>query len=106
MLFYAVHNSSIIPLDQSYLRVLATPRTLKNDSIAMLSGVVNITDKHAQKEILRAIEHIARSLGIEEQHGKEHEDSDESLWLDDYHLDEKHGHKVFSEEKKAVKHLP
>ncbi len=91
VLFYAVLNSSIIPLDQGYLRVLATPRTLKNDSIAMLSEI-NTTEKHAQKEILRAIEHIEHSLSG-------------SLWQDDYHLSEKHGQKVFAEEKKAVKHL-
>ena len=107
VLFYAVYISSIIPLDQTYLRVLSTPRTLKNDSIAMLSGV-NTTEKHTQKEILRAIEHIAHSLGLEE-HGhsgmKKHEDSEKSLWLDDYNLESKYGHKVFDEEKKAVKHL-
>jgi Mg-chelatase subunit ChlD/prenyltransferase beta subunit len=108
VLFYAVLNSSIIPLDQSYLRVLATPRTLKNDSIAMLSEITS-EEKRAQKEILSAIKHIARSLGIEEEHGhsggEKHKDSEESLWLDDYNIDSKHGHKVFDEEKKAVKHL-
>lgn len=91
VLFYAVLNSSIVPLDQGYLRVLATPRTLKNDSISMLSEI-NTTERHAQKEILRAIEHIEHSLSG-------------SLWQDDYHLSEKHGQKVFAEEKKAVKHL-
>lgn len=30
---------------------------------------------------------------------------DPSLWFDDDHLNEKHGHKVFSEDKKAVKEL-
>ncbi len=108
VLLYGVYNSTTIPIDTAYLRVLATPRTLKNDSVNLLLSI-NTTEEHAQKEIARAVEHIEKSLGTTgEGHGKSghrHGRNNEPLWLDDYHLNEKHGHKVFDEEKKAVKHL-
>ena len=39
---------------------------------------------------------INKSLGIGEEH---------IIWIDETHIDAKHGHKVFDEEKKAVKKL-
>jgi len=63
----------------------------KGDAISDLDAI-NATDKHSQKEIDEAIKHISRSL-------------EDSLWNGAARLDTKHGHKVFDEEKKAVKHL-
>ena len=78
-----------------------TPRDLKERAIAELEGLriainggaIGVGDQEdAIKGIEKAIRHIEKSLSPD-------------LWVDSFHLDEKHGHKVFSEEKKAVKHL-
>jgi len=108
VLFYGVYNSTVIPIDEGYLRVLATPRSLKKDSIALLA-TVNTGEEHAGKEIARAVESIEESLGSEderEHHGRHdwHEE-EEPLWLDNYTLSPEEGQEVFNEEKKAVKHL-
>lgn len=66
----------------------------KEEALSKLKDAKPFTaDKHTQKEIDKAIKHIQKSL-------------DPDLWVDDScRLDAKHGHKVFDEEKKAVKHL-
>jgi uncharacterized protein (DUF2141 family) len=72
--------------------VLATPQTreLKKDAIAELQAAENLTiNKQTIEKIDGAIEEIQESL-------------DPSLWVDDFHLDPKHGFKVFDEEKDAV----
>ena len=50
------------------------------------------TDPKDQKNLDKAIEHLTRSL-------------DPTLWVDDDHLESKHGKKVFDEEKQSVKEL-
>ncbi len=92
-------------------RVLASS-TLKNASIGLLRGI-GTSDKHALKEIEQAIEHIERSLGLKKKlkhKDDEDDDSDDDhttspLWLGPHRIDPRHGHKVFNEEKTAVKHL-
>ena len=64
---------------------------IKEDAITDLKAI-NTTDEHAQKDIDEAIKHINKSL-------------EDSLWVDASHLDPKHGHKVFDEEKKAVEDI-
>ena len=49
-------------------------------------------DKKSDKELAKAIDHIAKSI-------------DGKFWIDDITLDSKDGKKVFDEEKKAVKSL-
>jgi hypothetical protein len=51
-----------------------------------------VTDKRDAKKLDEAIEHIQRSL-------------DDELWVDDTHLQRKHGDRVFHEEHDAVKKL-
>jgi len=90
----------------------SSPRTLKNASIGLLRGI-GTSDKHALKEIEQAIEHIERSLGLKKKlkhKDDEDDDSDDDhttspLWLGPHRIDPRHGHKVFNEEKTAVKHL-
>jgi tetratricopeptide (TPR) repeat protein len=68
-------------------------RSIKEDALAELEALkVLTTNKHTLKEIDKTIEYIQKSL-------------DPDLWVDGSRLDPKHGHKVFYEEKKAVKHL-
>ena len=89
-----ISNNSNQSIEYSFTTVLAAydiPYDIKEDAITELEAI-NTTDKHAQKEIDKAIEHIQKSLG-------------DKLWVDGLHLDTKHGKKVFDEEKKAVKHL-
>jgi hypothetical protein len=72
--------------------VLGTPlaRELKKDAIAELEAAEPLTtNKQTIEKIDGAIEEIQESL-------------DPSLWVDDFHLDPKHGFKVFDEEKDAV----
>jgi len=64
---------------------------IKEDAITELEAI-STTDKHAQKDIDEAVKHIEKSL-------------EDSLWNGVSHLDTKHGHKVFDDDKKAVKHL-
>ena len=66
-------------------------KVIKGEAVSDL-GAITTTNKHSQKEIDEAIKHISRSL-------------EDSLWNGAARLDTKHGHKVFDEEKKAVKHL-
>ncbi|MFH2042702.1 MAG: HYR domain-containing protein, partial [Acidobacteriota bacterium] len=68
-----------------------TPTGLTNKSIADLEDL-KTGDKKTDKEIDDAIKHLNKSL-------------DPELWIDDLHLDPKHGNKVFDEGEKAVKEL-
>jgi len=72
-----------------------SPVAIKNSAIDELEGAKS-GDKKIDKELDDAIEHIRKSLGIGQK---------QDLWEDDSHLYPKHGHKVFDEEKKAVKKL-
>jgi len=76
--------------DTAIITVLAA-YDLKEDAITDLEAITT-SNKHAQKDIDEAIKHINKSL-------------EDSLWLDASRLDTKHGHKVFDEEKKAVKDI-
>jgi hypothetical protein len=68
-----------------------SPRELKQEAAGMLLS--NKTgDKKVDKTLDKAIDHIENSLK-------------DALWLDDLHLDPKHGNKVFDEEKKATLEL-
>ncbi len=79
------------------------PKDLKQDAITQLEEA-KTGDKKIDKKIDKAIDHIQKSLNINPKNPdkpwKKH-----SLWVDDDHLDPKHGKKVFDEEKKAVKYL-
>jgi hypothetical protein len=80
-----------------------TPRGAKLIVVDNLQRLLPTGDKKTDHRIEEAIEHIQKSLNIDPKDGgqwKKHE-----LWLDDTHLDSKHGKKVFDEEKKAVHEL-
>ena len=64
---------------------------LKQEAIGELEAI-DTDNKHAQKDIEKAIELINESLNPD-------------LWIDASRLDPKHGHKVFDREKHAVKEL-
>lgn len=66
----------------------ATPREVKENSIAQLQAA-KTGKRKIDKKLDNAIEYINKSL-------------DNKLWLADSHLEPKHGHKVFNEEKWAV----
>ncbi|WP_179363192.1 SdrD B-like domain-containing protein [Nitrosopumilus oxyclinae] len=66
-------------------------RELKGSTVTDLENI-NTDDKKATKEIAKAIKSINKSVA-------------DKLWEDSTTLTEKHGHKVFDEEKKAVKSL-
>ncbi|TET44397.1 T9SS type A sorting domain-containing protein [candidate division TA06 bacterium] len=68
------------------------PRGNKTDVMAELEGLKPTGDKKLDKRIDKIIGHIEKSL-------------EEKRWIDDTHLDPKHGKKVFCEEKKAVKYM-
>ena len=61
----------------------------KSDKSSKKSGK---SDKGGENDLAKAIDRIERSL-------------DPKLWTDASHPDSKHGHKIFDEEKKAVKEL-
>ena len=62
------------------------------DALAELKTISGLYEKKVNKTITKAITHIEKSL-------------DPDLWFDDDHLNAKHGHRVFDENKKAVKEL-
>lgn len=80
-----------------------SPSGRKEYVLKMLTEV-ETKDKHTKKRIKHIIEHIKKSLNRHpKKEGKPWKKYE--LWIDDSHLDEKHGHKVFYEEKKAAKDL-
>lgn len=68
------------------------PKNYKQQALDELNAIYPTGDKKIDKKLEKAINHINKSLNPD-------------LWEDDNHLDEKHGKKVFDEEKKAVKEL-
>jgi len=68
-----------------------SPQGLKLYVIEVLKAAFT-EEKKVDHKLDKAIDHIEKSL-------------DPDLWLDGDYLDSKHGHKVFDEEKKAVKEL-
>ena len=62
------------------------------DTLAEMKTLSGLYEEKIDDKISKALAHIEKSL-------------DPDLWFDDDHLDEKHGHKVFNEDKKAVKEL-
>jgi len=68
------------------------PKTIKQGVLEELIALRNdgtVTDKGDLQKLDEAIKHLTKSL-------------DTDLWLDETHLDPKHGDKVFNEEKDAV----
>jgi len=77
----------------SFRVVVQGARGLKHDVLAELIALrASITDKQDSKRLDEAIEHLAKSL-------------DAALWVDETHLELKHGERAFQEEKQTVKHL-
>jgi hypothetical protein len=73
--------------------VVLGARGLKQDVLAELIALrAGVTDKKDRKRLDEAINHLARSL-------------DPDLWVDQTHLESKHGERVFQEEKETVKTL-
>ncbi|MHC4582039.1 MAG: MopE-related protein [Planctomycetota bacterium] len=71
-------------------------QSLKYEAMEALYALAEeIDDKKITKDLDKAIEHVDKSLGADGQ----------IVWLDETHIDAKHGKKVFDEEKKAVKKL-
>jgi PKD repeat protein len=66
--------------------------SVKKDALTELKAISGLYEKKVDNKIKSAITHIEKSLDLD-------------LWFDDDHLDAKHGHKVFDEERKAVKEL-
>jgi len=85
-------NASIgwLLVSESTTTVDPEPLRLKVDAIDALDALLT-GDKKTDKRLEHAIEHLIKSV-------------EPDLWEDDSHLTDK-GKKVFSEEKKAVKHL-
>lgn len=78
-------------------------RELKQEAISTLEGA-KTGEKKWDDKLDKAIGHIDKSLNIDPKHpGKTWKKY--PLWVDDNHLDPKHGKKVFDDEKKAVKEL-
>lgn len=71
--------------------VIPSPKQLKIDALAELKAMT-VDDKSMRKELDRAIKNLESSLS-------------EKYWQDDFHLDYKHGHKMFNEEKQAMQSL-
>jgi hypothetical protein len=76
---------------------------LKQEALDELNGLLPTGDDKLDKKLDKAMEHIQKSLNIDPKDGGQWEKHD--LWLDDNHLDPKHGSKVFNEEKQAIKEL-
>jgi len=78
------------------------PATVKAGAIDILENAK--AGGRIDRELEKAIKHIKKSLEKTfkgpGRHGKE-----QNVWIDDWHLDPKHGKKVFDEEKKAAKIL-
>lgn len=70
----------------------ARARALKEDVKKILEDLKSTVEKKVAHKLDKAIDHIKKSLK-------------DKLWLDETHIDPKHGHKVFDEEKMAVKKL-
>jgi hypothetical protein len=66
--------------------------SILNDALPELKTINGVYEEKINNKISTVITHIEKSL-------------DPDLWFDDDHLVEKHGHKVFVEDKKAVKEL-
>jgi len=81
---------------------VTTPATVKSGAIDLLEGVKD--GSKVDKELEKAIKHIEKSLGKTFK-GPGKRGKEQNVWIDDSHLDPKHGKKVFDEEKKAAKVL-
>ena len=80
-----------VDLDTMTETAISSPSMIE-DALAELKTIGGLYEDKIDDKISTAIAHIEKSL-------------DPDLWVDDDHLDEKHGHKVFNEDKKAVKEL-
>jgi len=85
-------DGTIVVRDLTVMGCLASVRGMKEFALNLLTGVYPTGEKKVDYKLDKAIDHIWKSL-------------DPDLWVDDDHLDPKHGYKVFNEEKKAVKEL-
>jgi len=89
---YTSASMSLNLTNDTQITLWLTPMTreLKKEAIAELEDAKRFTnDKCIEEKIDKAIEEIDESLNP-------------NLWVDDFHLDPKHGAKVFQEEKDAV----
>ena len=69
-------------------------------------GVVTVSARTLKLESLEDLaEHIDESSRFEKAIREIEDSLDEELWIDDDHLDKERGHRVFSEERHAVKEL-
>jgi hypothetical protein len=83
-------NASLTKDTEITIRLTPLTRELKKDAMAELKDAKQLThNKCTIEKIDKAIEEIKESLNP-------------CLWVDDFHLDPKHGSKVFQEEKDAV----
>jgi hypothetical protein len=83
-------NVSLTKDTETTIRLTPLTRELKKDAIAELLAAKQLTaNKRTLEKIDQAIKEIQESL-------------DPCLWVDDFHLDPKHGSRVFQEEKDAV----
>ena len=72
--------------------VLGARGTKENVLAELIALRATVTDPDAGRQLDEALEHLTQSLAAE-------------LWVDQTHLERKHGEKVFHEEKEAVKML-
>jgi len=80
-----------------------SPKGFKRHALMLLADV-HSRDRHAMKQIRAITEYVKRSLN-EHPRRDGHQWKRFPLWTDGSHLDEKHGHMVFDEEKKAAREL-
>ncbi len=84
-------NELYFPAEGKGEFVFLSSKQLKQDALAKLEAMQS-NNEQVQKEINKAIKNTEESLSQE-------------LWIDASRLDEQHGHKVFDNEKQAIKGL-
>jgi hypothetical protein len=77
--------------DEVVITVEASALALKGQALIALEKLEG-SNRHSRKELKKAISHLEKAV-------------EPKLWIDPAHVDVKHGHKVFDEEMKTVKHL-
>ena len=83
----ASNNEAVETTDIGEPDTAATPRLVKEEVLEALEGFAN-----ESKRFQKALRELTKSLASE-------------LWVDDLHLDSRHGHKVFSRERHAIREL-
>jgi len=85
-------DGTIVVRDLTVTGCLTTPKKFKQLALDELNDICPTGDKKVDHKLDKAIDSIGKSL-------------ESDLWVDDNHIDPKHGNKVFDEERKAVKEL-